>query len=261
MTLKAQVEQIKNHINDKTQHPYLDQFIIKPVIDDDKITFLLSMFRANGHYKNISRYVTAIMIMQMALDMHDTVSIEKVSKAKSRERQLTVLAGDYYSSQYYCMMSEMQDFPMIRCLSEGIRRLNEEKVGLFRGKWQWDGFLEQLKRIETSLIMELANFLDLSHWLPAMTAYFAHNRLRSEKQALHNGEGSIFMEPLFHKFPEKRMQFLQQCDGWLLELKEQVDSEIKSGVFNDYDLEKTMPIQSGDKLNLDPNNWVGEGFK
>jgi heptaprenyl diphosphate synthase len=253
MTLEEQIKQIKNHIKKKTQHPYLDQYISKPVIDDDKITFLILMFRENGNYTNIPHYVTAIMIMQMALDMHDIVGIETLPQAKNRPRQLTVLAGDYYSSQYYCMLTEKQAFSMIRILSDGIRYLNEEKVDLFRGKWHWDQLIAHMKRIETSLIMELADFLNLSHWLPLITAYFTHKRLLSEKRLLENGEGSIFMEPLFQKHPEKRVEFLQKCDEWLVELREEVEKSLKSGIFDEDRLGMATPVWIGEEFVLSPN--------
>ena len=123
MTLEAKIKQVKNRIIEKTEHPYLDQFISKPMIDEDKIMFLLTMFNENGKYRNISDYVTAIMIMQMALVMHDTVGIDAVLHTEGRTRQLTVLAGDYYSSQYYCLLSEKKAFSMIRSISRGIRTL------------------------------------------------------------------------------------------------------------------------------------------
>lgn len=249
MTLELEIKHIKNHIMNKTKHPYLDQYITKPTVDDDKITFLLSLFQENGNYTNISHYVTAIMIMQMALDMHDKVDIDAMPQNKNRPRQLTVLAGDYYSSQYYCMLSEKEAFAMIRALSDGIRLLNEEKVDLFRGKGHWDDFISQMKRIETSLMIELANLLELSNWTPLITAYFTHKRLLREKRAIHNGEGSIFMEPLFHVYPEKREQFIQKCNGWLMELQEEIQYELKSGLFDDDRLAHVRPV------------WMGEGFE
>ena len=45
--------------------------------------------------------VQAIMFMNIALDTHDNVSNTLLDKNSMKIRQLTVLAGDYYSGLYY----------------------------------------------------------------------------------------------------------------------------------------------------------------
>jgi len=261
MTLEALLKQIEKHIDDKTQHPYLDQYIDKPKIDPDKIKILISMFNINGSYSRISYCVTAIMIMQMALDMHDFIDNEPMPQADNRRRQLRVLAGDYYSSQYYCMLSEIEAFSMIRSLSEGIRKLNEEKVTLFRGNWDWEHFIGLMKQIESSLIAELADYLGLSHWVPFIGAYFTFKRILSEKQAITSGAGSVFIKPLFHDFPEKKQQFMQHCDEWLMQLKEEIETEIRADHPNGKVIEIIEPIWSGKDFSLSPNKLAEEGFK
>ncbi|MGV3488080.1 MAG: heptaprenyl diphosphate synthase component 1 [Tuberibacillus sp.] len=259
MTLETQIRQIKNHIKEKTRHPYLDQFIEKPQMDEDKIKMLIKLFDESGRYKQVDYYVTAVMIMQMALDIHDFVDNENLP-GTGRSKQLSVLAGDYYSSLYYCMLSEKQAFPMIRSLAEGIRVLNEEKVNFFRGKWEWDSFIDLMKKIETSLIVGLAEFLGLLHWSPFISAYFTYKRIAMEMHAAQDGPGSVFMKPFFQKEPERKQQFIDSCEDWLSGLKEQMESEIRSNRLNQKMLRIFEPIWKGKEPMLSPNKLVEEGF-
>ncbi|MFC4617811.1 heptaprenyl diphosphate synthase component 1 [Camelliibacillus cellulosilyticus] len=226
MNISKEISDIISNIDEKTRHPYLDRFVRKPEPDKDKIAVLLSLFKANGLYKNVCDYITAIMIVQMALDMHDKVTVEPVRGSDVRSRQLIVLAGDYYSSQYYRILSKLGDIPMIRLTADAIRQINEQKNNLLKGEWEWARLFEQIKSIETALLTKMANILGLSHWSDFIVAYFSYKRILKEKQSLINGKVSTFFQPLFAKKAESRKSFLQLCDRWLTELRMEIEADL-----------------------------------
>ena len=62
-------------------------------------------------------YITAIMLMYIALDTHDNVSNTNVMmRTVYKCNQLTVLAGDYYSGLYYKLLAKLGDIKMIKVL-------------------------------------------------------------------------------------------------------------------------------------------------
>ena len=126
---------IKEKLMEKLRHPYFINYIEEPFIDEEKIALLYGALKsANLHIEQIEHYVVTIMLVQIALDTHERVS----NKAGEEEiefhkcRQLTVLAGDYYSGLYYYLLSMNRDIVLIRALAEGIKEINEHKIMLYQ---------------------------------------------------------------------------------------------------------------------------------
>ncbi|TGV10004.1 heptaprenyl diphosphate synthase, partial [Mesorhizobium sp. M00.F.Ca.ET.186.01.1.1] len=79
-----------------------------------------------------SIFCTATGLVQLGLDMHENVENQyEQSLSAERNRQLTVLAGDYYSSRYYNLLAETGEIEAIQVLSGAIQRVNEAKMKLY----------------------------------------------------------------------------------------------------------------------------------
>jgi heptaprenyl diphosphate synthase len=81
--------------------------------------------------KELFSLVTSLV--QMGLDTHEMVENAPAAEglAGMRSRQLQVLAGDYFSSRFYQLLSQAGQIEMIRKLSEAICDLNRIKMSFY----------------------------------------------------------------------------------------------------------------------------------
>ncbi len=125
------VKMIEDNIHAKIHHPFLKDYAPKTTMDRDKLAFFVRVFtEANVSREETIQYTTAIMIIQIALDTHDSIAQSGVIEKEQDivQRQLQILAGDYYSGLYYQMLARISNDQMIYQLAEGIKVINELKV-------------------------------------------------------------------------------------------------------------------------------------
>ncbi|PFJ12217.1 heptaprenyl diphosphate synthase [Bacillus cereus] len=171
---------------EKLRHPYFINYIEEPFIDEEKIALLYGALKsANLHIEQIEHYVVTIMLVQIALDTHERVSNKTGEEAieSHKRRQLTVLAGDYYSGLYYYLLSMNRDIVLIRALAEGIKEINEHKIMLYQKTHEtMDDIMKNVIMIESALLQKTCDHFHLSHWKPFITYVLGTNRLQKESQ-------------------------------------------------------------------------------
>ncbi|OIK12286.1 heptaprenyl diphosphate synthase component 1 [Bacillus sp. MUM 13] len=192
---------LKGMIESKANHPYLAEFLDKPIIDEDKLLLLWGLFNELDmpeEDKNSS--ILSAMLMQVALDTHENVtnSVESGESGKVlRTRQLTVLAGDFYSGLYYQILADVENLPLIRILASATKDMNEHKISLYQKTIdETSGLLHSLGVIESSLIYKTADLYKLPHWMELSRSLLLLNRLQSEKDRFLTGGKSLAMEIL-----------------------------------------------------------------
>lgn len=184
----AEIQRLKNRIEDKIEHRYLDKYIQKPEIDEDKLFILSKVIPKNSSFSNKERdtYITTTMLVQIALDIHELVPAENLpdeSKEYQLTKQLRVLAGDYYSGLYYYSLAEVDDLKFIRKLATIIKEINEYKMQLYYD--EYDSFQEYIEinfRIESLLINQVAAYMDNTTFTTLINEWLVINRLIFEKQ-------------------------------------------------------------------------------
>ncbi|WP_141433342.1 heptaprenyl diphosphate synthase component 1 [Bacillus sp. 03113] len=189
------IDNIKEKIEGKILHPYLLQYIDSPVIDEDKLLMLvLLMEHANLPESKIHNYALTTMLIQIALDTHEIVTNSKLNESSMKTRQLTVLAGDYYSGLYYKSLAEVDDILMIRTLAEGIKNVNEHKIALYRKvPNELEELMNSVKMIESSLFERLTDYFHLCEWNDVIFNLLFVKRLIEEKnQFIHTGTSVVF---------------------------------------------------------------------
>ncbi|MCR6788413.1 MULTISPECIES: heptaprenyl diphosphate synthase component 1 [Bacillus cereus group] len=211
---------IKEKLMEKLRHPYFINYIEEPFIDEEKIALLYGALKsANLHIEQIEHYVVTIMLVQIALDTHERVS----NKAGEEEiefhkcRQLTVLAGDYYSGLYYYLLSMNRDIVLIRALAEGIKEINEHKIMLYQKAHETtDDIVKSVVTIESALLQKTCDHFHLSHWKPFITYVLGGNRLQKEIQLYADKQHSPVFQAMQDALGDKAEVVI---NGWMKELR------------------------------------------
>jgi len=211
---------IKEKLMEKLRHPYFINYIEEPFIDEEKIALLYGALKsANLHIEQIEHYVVTIMLVQIALDTHERVS----NKAGEEEiefhkcRQLTVLAGDYYSGLYYYLLSMNRDIVLIRALAEGIKEINEHKIMLCQKAHETtDDIMKSIVTIESALLQKTCDHFQLSHWKPFITYVLGGNRLQKEIQLYADKQHSPVFQAMQDALGDKAEVVI---NGWMKELR------------------------------------------
>jgi heptaprenyl diphosphate synthase len=185
--IRKKLSDIKEQVELKVLHPYLLHFIQTPYIDEDKLLIFISLMdQLELSYSQMKNYALSAMLIQIALDTHEYVTNEVINndeKAKATSRQLTVLAGDYYSGLYYKLLADTDDISMIKVLAKGIKEVNEHKIFLYQK--DFDGIeklMKSIKIIESSLLTKVSEYFQAGIWTEVIGHLMLVKRLLFEKK-------------------------------------------------------------------------------
>jgi heptaprenyl diphosphate synthase len=147
----------------------------------------------------------AVLLLEQGLSMHDDVDARTGAL-----KQLTVLAGDYNSSQYYYILARLGDFELMHHLSEAIVRINEAKMKLRQFEDQVDSetYFNLEEIIQGDLLVTLAE-----HYLGADSASVSYIHSLVKAYVLQ-GEMAAYSAPRFFTF--------RQAYDWLSDSLERV---------------------------------------
>ncbi|PLT34870.1 heptaprenyl diphosphate synthase component 1 [Bacillus sp. V5-8f] len=201
LKLPTLLAELKDLIETKANHPYLQMFLEKPKIDEDKLLLLAGLFNDMEITEaDRKKYIISTMLVQMALDVHETVTNSDPGEqdgSRLKNRQLTVLAGDYYSGLYYQLLAEVDNIPLIRVLASAIKDVNEHKILLYqKSLTDLGGLIDTLTAIESSLIRKVADNMGIPSWKELAADILLLKRLHREKKSYLEGGQSIIFESL-----------------------------------------------------------------
>lgn len=158
--LQDEVTAIYQYVMDHANHDVLTRYVEHPPISLLRMKLLYLFLSQLGLAKAmIHRYIVTSTLIQLGLDSH-----EKVEKRKdgtlhaTRTQQLTVLAGDFFSSRYYYLLSLCEDVRGIRQLAGSIEKINELKMKLYRETGiKAEEYLQKKTEIESDLILSFVD--------------------------------------------------------------------------------------------------------
>lgn len=191
--IQTKLAELKELVDLRAFHPYLIKNINAPNIDEDKLLLLISMLdQLQLSNKEMDAYITAAMLIQLALDTHDHVRINSFNE-NLKNQQLTVLAGDYYSGLYYKYLSEVDNILLIRELSKGVKEINENKIMVYE-QYQTNDISDLIncfRVIEGALFEKLIGFFQITPWKDYSLNFLLVKRLMREKnQFLKTGSSA-----------------------------------------------------------------------
>ncbi|WP_335712435.1 heptaprenyl diphosphate synthase component 1, partial [Neobacillus drentensis] len=132
LDIRQKFTNIREQVEKRVCDTYLLNYIEIPIIDEDKLLLLVSiMDRLELSYSDMQNYALSTMLIQIALDTHEHITDASVEE---KNRQLTVLAGDYFSGLYYKLLADSEDIMMIKALSRGIKEVNENKISVYQNE-------------------------------------------------------------------------------------------------------------------------------
>ncbi len=237
--VNEEIKQIKERFYLRIKHPYITKYLAEPYLDEDRLYLLYSMFDAIKLTKNnLNEYIITTLLVQAALDTHETISTSLLSSDKvKKERQLTVLAGDYYSSLYYFLLAKINDITMIRLLANAIQEINEAKMSFYK-RTNRNTFqsIVDIKNIESSLIQKIAEHFKLPNWKAVVSEFFFFKRLITERIYLLQGKKVPLIEMLVSENrsihlklqEEARLTYcIEMCDKYIFSTINQLHSLCK----------------------------------
>lgn len=235
--INDEINQIKDKFYQRIKHPYITKFLEAPLLDEDRLFLLYSMLEEKKLAKrSLNEYVLTTLLVQAALDTHEAVTTTLLSSEKvKKERQLTVLAGDYYSSLYYFLLAKLNDISMIRILANSIQEINESKMSFYKNNHQNAAqSISDIKTIESSLITKLADHFKLPNWKTVAREFFFFKRLMVERKSLLNGKNVPLVDAIVNdsRFSslqgEARIEYgIEMCDKYIFLTKSKLLSLCK----------------------------------
>lgn len=222
--MKIKLADIKEQILNKVQHPYLHKYIESPEIDEDKLLLLISILDKADLPENIMKnYALTTMLIQIALDTHELVSNSELKEDEKKDRQLTVLAGVYYSGLYYKILADLDEVGMIRSLAEGIKEVNEHKISVYqKTSTGIEVLMDDVKRIESSLFEKVTTYLDNIVWNEFASNFLFIKRLMLEKKQFLQGGKSVVFDALkkitFQKSGQSSIALSQEQQNYLVHI-------------------------------------------
>ncbi len=128
-----EMEEISSEIKDLSKEMYIEKHISIPEISVIPLQLLnLYLFHADVPKFLRKKYCITSGLINLGLDMHDLVTNQKeLDELRIKNRQMSVLAGDYYSSICYLLLAKAGLFKKAGNLAIGISGVTTAKMELY----------------------------------------------------------------------------------------------------------------------------------
>jgi len=161
---KYRVEQLAHRL---MQHDMISMHTELPAFPSGRIRLLHAVLSHQPQAARIRELLSVVTsLVQVGLDTHDLVENGEISQKglpDIRAQQLKVLAGDYFSSRFYDLLSQAGQIEAVRRLSEAICDLNQLKMKVYSGmkqlKLSAEEYLQYKAQIASGLLLSFTGFM------------------------------------------------------------------------------------------------------
>jgi len=139
-------------------HTKLPEF---PELRSNVLTAFLRYATEKAPHPKLQEAISlAVSLMQHGLDTHELVD----GKGETRRRQMTVLAGDYFSSRFYQLLSQAESVQTIGLVSQAVCEVNRLKMNAYlkakRLLLTAEEYVRTTVDINTHLFVSFASWMD-----------------------------------------------------------------------------------------------------
>ncbi|MEY9979860.1 heptaprenyl diphosphate synthase component 1 [Lysinibacillus sp. RC79] len=193
--IQNSIAQLKTEIFMDVRHRTLQKYTGLPVLDENQLFYLLVPFLNGEEWQQEEREAAiTVGIVYAALAAHDHI---KELDATSKEQQLTVLAGDFYSGRYYEILAMSGNVALIRNLSQGIVARCEHQIKVYEAeKRSIEQWFASITNIESGLISKFFELYSFSDYIPIMEKSLLILRLERELATYQRGQVSLMSRVL-----------------------------------------------------------------
>ncbi|MBE4910290.1 heptaprenyl diphosphate synthase component 1 [Bacillus luteolus] len=227
---EVKIAELKELIQTRISYPFINKYIETPIIDEDRLILLYLIFDdLQLPSREVERYTITSMLVQMALDTHETVSNSVPQEKSDRltSRQLTVLAGDYYSSLYYYLLADIDDINFIRILAEAIKDINENKIIFYQSDAkQFETFIHTVELIECAVFRKITGFFQIPSWNELTSKVLLLKRLLLERENLITNNNSLFIDTMRKLFMEQESNLLNMMDTYIRDIEKAIETNL-----------------------------------
>ncbi|OUM89707.1 MAG: hypothetical protein BAA01_02795 [Bacillus thermozeamaize] len=118
-----------------------------PQVDIQKLELLNWFLKDLGwDEEQRKRVCTATALAQLGLDIHENIGcMNPLDEKKKRNRQLSILAGDFFSSKFYWLLASSGDLSVIPIIAQAVSEINHSKMRLYQTGWNQHHFSQFLQ--------------------------------------------------------------------------------------------------------------------
>lgn len=215
-SIEMEMDEILAEIYKIARNLFVENHVTLPEISTTKLKLLnISLYYTSvpGSVRKI--YCVTAGLVQMGLDLHEDITNHKEPTDKSmRNRQLSILAGDYYSSNYYSLLAENNLMDDIKILASAIRDINIAKMKLYTDSYETTfssikQFTDLIKIKESSLYTQFLDkyYIDKENklWKSIIEDMIFLNQLSLEQQTkfIKKSDFTFYLINYFVNFDER----------------------------------------------------------
>lgn len=186
------IDALQSSIFLHVRHRTLQHYLGEPTLRAPQLFFIRLPFLLNRQMNEVD--AVTVGIVHASLEEHDKI---KETEATSKEQQLLVLSGDYYSGRYYQLLAQTGNITLIHKLSQAIVTRCEHQITVYecqeRSISEW---IKSLQVVQTELIAKYYDAIGMEAYIPVMQETLTIVRLQEELTCIEGGTASRFGQQL-----------------------------------------------------------------